>query len=114
MMVAAKMKLADPLKRVATISPHSAELTPMMTLAAPTMSSKRPCPEVEMTGNIARPQKHIKKKAKKGQLEIHVISCRITKTTTSSFILSSPIVQASKGVPQNPLSDQTTEVRPTI
>lgn len=63
--VATKKKLAHSPKKAATIAPPSAEPTPDAVPAALTAPSKRPCLEVETTGNITRPQKRIKKKARK-------------------------------------------------
>ncbi|KAM0990516.1 hypothetical protein ACFX2C_009023 [Malus domestica] len=62
-MVTVKKKLAHSPKKVATIAPPSAEPTLVATPATLTAPCKWPCPEFETTGNVAQPQKCIKKKA---------------------------------------------------
>lgn len=100
-MVAAKMKITYLPKKTATTA-HLAESTPVATLAAPTVPSKQLRPKTKMTGNVARPKKHLKKKAKKGKQEIHVISSQTTGSTTPSAHISSPVNQVSAEVSPKP------------
>lgn len=109
-MVVAKNKLAHSPKKAVTIAPPPAEPTPVVAPVAPTAPSKWPCPDVETTGNVAQPKKHIKKKAKMGAREIHVISSQTTGAITPSTHIPFLVVQASTEVPQNPLIGQATEV----
>lgn len=62
-MVVAKKKLDHPSKKATTIA-SIAEPTLVMAPAMLTAPSKRPHPEAKMAGNVARPQKRLKKKAK--------------------------------------------------
>ncbi|KAB2617583.1 hypothetical protein D8674_013452 [Pyrus ussuriensis x Pyrus communis] len=118
-MVATKRKLTHPLKKAAIIAtPLAEKATPTLVVAtaAPIAPSKRPRPKAETTGNVAQPQKCIKKKAKKGEWEIYVISSQITETTTLSIPLPSPVIQVSTTVPQDlstPTMGQEIMVRPT-
>lgn len=94
-MVVAKKKLALPLKKAATVVSPSTEATRAVAPATPTGPSKQPHPEVEKTGNIARIEKCIKKKAREEEREIHVISNQTTRTITPSASIHSHVVQVS-------------------
>lgn len=78
-MVAARKKLATPLKKVIAVTALSPKITSTtLTLADTTivltMVDKRPCPSAEVISDVAQPMKRIKKKAKKGEHEILVMS----------------------------------------
>lgn len=78
-MAAAKKNLALPLKKAAI-----AVLTP---------PSKWPRPDAKAAGDVLQPKKHVKKLAKKGEREIHVISIQTTGATTLSVSVPSPAVK---------------------
>lgn len=86
----------------------------MAATIVPVTPNKQPCPEGETTGNVAPPQKRIKKKAKKGEREILVISSQNTGAIAPSISLSPPVVEATVRGLQNPPMAQATEVQPTI
>ncbi|KAM0990517.1 hypothetical protein ACFX2C_009023 [Malus domestica] len=94
-MVTVKKKLAHSPKKVATIAPPSAEPTLVATPATLTAPCKWPCPEFETTGNVAQPQKCIKKKARKGDREIHINTSqtiRATEIRPTRQVIVEPVV----------------------
>lgn len=116
-MVAAKHKLAPSRKMAMTFAAPLAKktttLTPVVATAALISLSKRPCLEAKTIGNVAQPQKCIKKITKKGEHEIHVILSQTTAATTLSIPLSSSIIQVLVKRPRNPSTPtmgQATEV----
>ena len=60
-----------------------------------TSLNKRPRQEVELACEAPRSQKHVKKLAKKGELEIHVISSQTTEATNPDVPLAAPVAQGS-------------------
>ncbi|XP_048440184.1 uncharacterized protein LOC103948684 [Pyrus x bretschneideri] len=70
--------------------------------AAPASSGKRPHLEVETVGDAPRPKKLVKKLAKKGEQEIHVISGQTTGATIPSVSLLPLVVEASIAIQLDP------------
>lgn len=75
---ATKKKQYPHSEKATTVVPFFTRPTLVVAPAAPTRPSIRPHPEVKTTDTIAWPQKCIKKKVKKGEQEIHVISSQTT------------------------------------
>lgn len=80
-MVVARKRLALPLKKVVTVTAPSPKITPTTQLQ-PTTAGKQTPHSAEVTGDIARPMKLIKKKAKKKECDIFVISSQEIRTST--------------------------------
>ncbi|KAM2444467.1 hypothetical protein ACFX1W_012517 [Malus domestica] len=66
-MAAAKKKFVPLPKKAATIAHPSAKTSLIVASAAAVVPSKRFRPKVKTTGDVAQPQKWIKKKAKNGE-----------------------------------------------
>lgn len=64
-------------------------------VVTPTLSGKRSRMDAKMVGKAPRPKKGVKKLAKRGEWEIHVISSQTTGTTTSNAYFPSPAVKVS-------------------
>ena len=58
-----------------------------------TPSSKRPRQEAEPAYETPRPPKRVKKLAKKGEHEVHVMSSQTTKVTTHVVPLTAPVTE---------------------
>ncbi|XP_068331431.1 uncharacterized protein [Pyrus communis] len=85
--------------------------TSLLSSALPPLASqKRPRQEADTTGEAPRPQKRVKKLAKKIEREIQVISSETTGVTAPSVPPSTPVVQAS--TKQRPtLASQAVQIR---